>query len=51
MKVSQNSILIILSEKGMNDKTRVPVKGNCVDSVSQLSGRNFIVITDSFLEM
>jgi len=32
----------------MND--REPVKGNCYDSGPQLSGRNFIVITDYFLE-
>jgi len=33
----------------MNDG--VPVKGNCVDSGTQLSGRNFIVITDCFLDI
>jgi len=29
--------------------TRVLVKGNCVNGGPQLSGRNFVVITDCFL--
>jgi len=37
-----------LFEKGTD---RVPVKRNSVDSGPQLSGRNFIVITDCFLEI
>jgi len=48
MELSQNSILIFLFEKGMND--RVSVKVNCVGNGPQLSGRNFIVITD-FIEL
>jgi len=42
-------LLSILFEKSMTD--RVPVKGNSVDNWLQVSGRNFIVITDYFLEI